>query len=101
SLTAVSNPLLAPATSNTLAVTPAAAAQLAFTAQPSNTTAGTSITPPVQVSIEDSYGNVVTADNSTTVTVAIGFNPGGGVLSGTLTQTVSAGVASFNNLSIT
>jgi hypothetical protein len=34
------------------------------------------------------------------VTVAIGTNPSGGMLSGTLTVTVSNGVASFGDLSI-
>src|SRR5689334_1455299 len=46
------------------------------------------------------FGNVVTGDSSTSVTVAIGTNPGGGSLSGTLTRTVSAGKATFANLSV-
>jgi hypothetical protein len=73
---------------------------LAFTTQPSSTTAGAVISPSVQVSLEDGFGNVITSDNSTTVTLAIGSNPGGGTLSGTLTQTAVAGVASFNDVSI-
>ena len=36
----------------------------------------------VQVSVEDTYGNVITSDNSN-VTVAIGTNPGNGTLDGT------------------
>ena len=52
------------------------------------------------MSIEDSFGNLVTSDNSTTVTVALGANPGGSTLSGTLTQTATGGVATFNNLSL-
>ena len=78
---------------------PAAASKVAFTAQPSSTTAGASISPAVQVSVEDANGNVVTSDNSS-VTVAIGTNPGGGTLGGTLTVAAVNGVATFSNLSI-
>ena len=41
-----------------------------------------SITPAVTVLVQDANGNIVTTDNST-VTLAIGTNPGGGTLSGT------------------
>ena len=61
--------------------------------------AGASITPAVQVSVEDAYGNVVTSDTSS-VTLAIGTNPGGGTLGGTLTVAAVNGVATFSNLSI-
>ena len=53
----------------------------------------------MQVSVEDANGNVVTSDNSS-VTVAIGTNPGGGTLGGTLTVAAVNGVATFSNLSI-
>jgi hypothetical protein len=76
------------------------ATQLVFTQQPTNSGVGSTITPAVQVTEEDAYGNVETGDNATQVTVAIGTNPSGGTLSGTLTETVSAGVATFSNLSI-
>src|SRR5262249_46758583 len=76
-------------------------AQLLFVQQPGDTTAGQAITPAVQVAIVDpSTGNPITFDNTDTVTVAIGNNPGSGTLSGTLTVTVSGGVATFSNLSI-
>ena len=76
-----------------------AATHLAFTVQPANEGAGASITPTVQVSIEDASNNVVTtATNS--VTVAIGTNAGSGTLSGTLSVNAVAGVAMFPNLSI-
>ena len=52
------------------------------------------------VLVEDAYGNLVSSDNTDTVTVAIGANPGSGVLSGTTTVTVSGGVATFSNLAI-
>src|SRR5712691_4935430 len=84
-----------PATA-TVTVTPS---QLAFTVQPTDVVAGAPITPAVQVSIEDANGTVVnTATNA--VTIAIGTNPGGGTLSGTVTANAVAGVATFSNLSI-
>jgi hypothetical protein len=52
------------------------------------------------VAVVDQYGNVVTGVNSDTVTLSIGVNPGGGTLSGTLSVTVSGGVATFGDLSI-
>ena len=47
----------------------------------------------------DQFGNLVTDDNSN-VTLALGANPGGGTLSGTLTAAASGGIATFNNLSV-
>jgi hypothetical protein len=41
-----------------------------------------------------------TNDNSDTITLSIGANPGGSTLSGTLTVTVVGGVATFADLSI-
>ncbi len=72
---------------------------LAFTAQPSNTVVGSTITPPVQVSVEDPDGVVVLTDNSI-VTVALWANPGNGTLLGTLSEAAVNGVATFGNLSI-
>ena len=46
---------------------------------------------------QDQFGNLETGDNSTVVTVAL--NSGSGPLQGTLTATVSGGVATFTNLS--
>ena len=97
-LKATSGALTSP-TSTTFNITPGTATQLVFTAQPTNTTAAASITPSVQVSIEDAQGNVVTSSTSA-VTLAIGTNPAGGTLSGTLTQNAVAGVATFSGLSI-
>jgi len=90
---------LAGATSAPFNVT-APGTHLAFNQQPSKTAAGAAISPAVVVQVLDAIGNVVTSDNSVQVTIAIGANPGGGTLSGTATITVSAGVASFGNLSI-
>jgi hypothetical protein len=52
------------------------------------------------VAVVDQFGDIVTSDDSDTVTVAIGNNPSGGTLSGTLTETVSHGIATFSDLSI-
>jgi hypothetical protein len=81
-------------------VNPAAAHHLLFLQGPTDTAAGQTITPAVTVAVVDQFGNVVTDDNSDTVTLTIGTNPSGGTLSGTLTVTVSGGIATFDDLSI-
>src|SRR5437763_13752811 len=86
-------------TSAAFAVTPGAAAQLAFTTQPSSTPAGAAITPAVQVTARDALGNTVPGFTGA-VTVAIGANPAGGTLSGTTTMTAVAGVATFPKLAV-
>jgi hypothetical protein len=86
--------------SASVAVSPAAASKLAFSQQPANTPIGSVITPPVMVQVQDQFGNRVTSDNSHQVVLTIGSNPGGGALGGTVSKTVSAGVATFNNLTI-
>jgi hypothetical protein len=50
------------------------------------------------VAVVDQFGNILTSDDSDTVTLTIGSNPSGGTLSGTLT--VSGGIATFSDLSI-
>jgi hypothetical protein len=86
--------------SASVTVNPAAADHLLFLQQPTDTAAGQTITPAVTVEVVDQFGNVVTSDNSHTVTLAIGTNPSGGTLSGTLTVTVVNGVATFSDLFI-
>jgi hypothetical protein len=86
--------------SATTKVTPAAANHLVFSQQPSAATAGSVIAPAVTVKILDQYGNLLNTDNTDTVTISLATNPAGGTLSGTLTATVSGGVATFSNLSI-
>ena len=87
------------ATSNPITLTAGAAARLAFTAQPTNTTAGSAIAPPVQVTIQDALGQTVTGATNP-VTITLGTNPGPGTLSGTATVNAVSGVATFANLSI-
>jgi hypothetical protein len=87
-------------TSGTVAVSAAAASKLVFGQQPSNVAVGATITPAVTVRVLDTFGNLVSSDNTDQVTVALGSNPGSGTLGGTTTVTVSGGVATFSGLSI-
>src|SRR5204863_70675 len=80
-----------------ITVNPAAAKQLAFLQQSSNTVAGSAIAPAVSAQVQDQYGNVVTSSTAT-ITMAIGTNAGGGTLSGTTSVSASGGIATFNNL---
>ncbi|HEY7685935.1 MAG TPA: hypothetical protein VH833_07525, partial [Gemmatimonadales bacterium] len=97
-LTASSGALTA-AISDPFDITTGAAALLAFTVQPTTTSAGGTITPLVDVTVRDAVGNTVTSFTGN-VTVAIGANPAGGFLSGTTTEAAVAGVATFADLSI-
>ena len=82
----------------TLTVGPGPATHLGFAPVPSPTAGGV-MTPPVTVSIYDALGDLVTTA-TTSVTLAIGANGSGAVLSGTTTVAAVAGVATFSNLSI-
>ncbi|MBE7454169.1 MAG: hemagglutinin [Kofleriaceae bacterium] len=90
---------LTPATSATFGITPAAAATLAFTIQPTTSTAGVAFTPAVTVTARDAFGNTATSFTGA-VALAIGTNPGGGSLAGAAAETAVAGVAVFAGLSI-
>ena len=85
-------------TAGPFGVSPAAASQLIVTTQPTSpVTTGESFS--LAVSVEDRFKNPVT-NYSGTLTAAISVNPGGGTLGGTLTATVSQGVATFSDLTI-
>src|SRR5205823_336099 len=88
---------LSGATSAGFNITPGTAGQLAFTVQPTNSTAGATITPAVQVTARDAQGNTATGFTGS-VTLAIGANPGSGTLAGTTTINAVAGVATFSTL---
>jgi subtilisin family serine protease len=79
------------------AITPAGAPRLSFTVQPGAATAGSAMTPAVQVTARDSLGNTFTSFAGD-VTIALGANPGGGTLSGTATVPAVLGVATFTTL---
>jgi hypothetical protein len=94
-----SSPGLTDGVSTAFNVTTVPATHLVFTTEPSNVTAGSAIGPAVVVTAQDGLGN---PDPSFTgaVTIAIGSNPSGGVLGGTVTTNAIAGVATFGTLSI-
>src|SRR5260370_3525238 len=75
------------------------ATALVFSVQPTNTVAGSAITPDVQVTAQDGSGNTATGFTGN-ITVAIGTNPSSGILSGTKTLAAVAGVGTFAGLSI-
>jgi hypothetical protein len=70
--------------------------KLAFMVQPANVVTGAAISPAVQVAVQDSTGNTVTA---ATNPVTLGLTAGTG-LGGTLTVTPQNGVATFSNLTL-
>lgn len=72
---------------------------LRFTVQPSNATAGNIITPAIQVTVFDSLGAPDSAF-ANPISIAIGINPVGGNLSGTLSVTPVHAIASFGDLVI-
>ena len=87
------------ADSGSILVNAGTAASLAFQTQPTDTAPGQPITPAVTVEVQDDFGNVVTTSTAS-ITLAIGTNPGGGTLGGTLTQSSVNGIATFDDLSI-
>jgi hypothetical protein len=99
--TTSSGPVLQPDESTPFNIVPGPAKSLVFSAQPTTTIAGTTITPAVTVTAKDVQGNTATGFSGN-VTVAIGSNPGGGTLSGTKIVAAVAGTATatFSDLSI-
>jgi hypothetical protein len=88
---------LAAATSTTFDINAGPMSELVFTVPPSAAMAGAAITPAVQVTARDAMGNTATSFTGS-VTIAIGTNPGGAVLSGTTSVNAVAGVATFSSL---
>src|SRR5947207_12213938 len=72
---------------------------LSFAVQPSTATAGNIITPPIQVVVSDSLGNVDSTFIAA-ITITIGVNPVGGNLFGTTSVRPVHGIAQFGELSI-
>ncbi len=91
---------MTPATSSSFTITVGAASQLAFIAEPGFGVSGSVFITQPFVAVQDAFGNTVTTDTST-VTLAIGTNPGGGTLSCTSTSlSATSGVAGFANCTI-
>ena len=76
-----------------------AAAQLAFTVQPTESLVRLQIRPGVQVAIEDALGNPVRGARGS-VTVALGANPSGATLQGMTIETAPDGIARFNGIAV-
>ena len=85
---------------STVTIDAGTATKLAYSQEPTNTVAGSSITPAITVQIRDANGNVVTTDNSTTVSLAINANPGSGTLTGGGLVTAVNGLATFSGVSV-
>ena len=87
-------------TSKNVTVVPAAASEMQWVSDASNTTAGAKMSP-MSLQLFDEYGNVATNDNST-VTLSVN-GPEGGTLTGTLSAKVTKGkgIATFNNVVLT
>ncbi|MGE5745130.1 MAG: beta strand repeat-containing protein, partial [Gemmatimonadota bacterium] len=90
---------LTAATSAAFNVAVGPAASLAFLVQPTSTAGGVAIAPAVQVEVRDAGGNRVTTA-TTSISLAIGTNPTGGVLSGGGPIAAVSGVATFPSVSI-
>ena len=88
------------ATSATFNIMPGLATHLAFSQQPGNPVVGAAIAPAVTVQILDANNNLVSTDNSDSVTLKLASNPTGATLGGSTTATVSGGVATFSTLSV-
>ena len=88
---------LTQATATGIPVSSGTAAKLIVQSQPSQAvTAGVPFTNQPVIHEEDQFGNLETNDSSTVVTAALASGPG--ALAGTLTATVSGGVATFSNI---
>ncbi len=93
SVTDPTDSITTPVVGNPFSITAGVPAQLKFIQQPGNGTGGTALTTQPTVQIEDASGNPIPGDSST-VTLAIGTNPGNGALSG-CTSTTTNGLATF------
>jgi len=87
------------AASDTFDVTAGVPTRLAFLRQPSGAPAGDTISPAVQVAVQDVLGNIVLVA-SDSIALAIAANPGAASLGGTAVRRADAGVATFPGLSI-
>jgi adhesin/invasin len=79
---------------------PSSANKLAFTQQPSNTTAGQALTPPAVAQLQDASGNAA-AVAGVVITLKLNGSGNAGALAGDTAVTDSNGRASFTGLSVT
>lgn len=91
--------LTSPTNATPFTITHGAADHLAFATQPSSVAEGANFGP-VVVDVDDAFGNLVT-NNASSVTLGIASGgPAGASITGSTTIAASAGVATFNNLSL-
>jgi len=83
------------ANAGALAMVAGAANKLSFMQEPTDATAGATLSPSVTVQVQDQYSNNL-SPSGTSITLA----PSTSSLNGTLTQSTSSGVATYNNLSM-
>src|SRR5205814_793113 len=72
-----------------------AANKLAFSQQPTDTTAGSAFSPAVTVLIQDQFGNPTTSGATVGISISV---PGVFTGASTLSVSASSGIATFNNL---
>ena len=75
-------------------------AQLAFSVQPSNVTAGVGISPAIQVAVQDAQGNATSSAPGITVAIKPSTGTAGAHLRGTATISAAGGVATYTTLSV-
>lgn len=90
---------LTSAVSSSFDVSPAAASRLTFITQPGNSVILRPIVPPVQIAVEDDFGNRVTSAIRP-ISIVLENNPGGAALSGTTLRSPASGLATFDDLSL-
>jgi hypothetical protein len=90
---------LTAAASQSIMISPAAAAKLAITQQPSTGKTGVAFTPGFLVKVEDAFGNIVTSDAST-IMLALDTFPSGAIASGTLSAKAVKGIATLSNVRV-
>jgi hypothetical protein len=88
-----------PVASATFSIQPAAPVKLRYLSNTPNPKRNQTISPSVRVAISDAFNNTVPLAG-VPVSIALGQNPAGGALTGTLTRNTSSGVATFNDLKI-
>jgi len=71
--------------------------KLAFSVQPSTSTAGLALSPAIEIEVRDASDNLVPSARNA-VTLSFAANPGAGTLAGTRTVAAVNGIASFSGL---
>src|SRR5262249_12879544 len=87
--------VVTPLASVSFTVSPAAAASLSFTQQPTNVVAGVAIAPAVQVRVADAFGNAVSGTSVSLALAGSGTLTGGGAVASN-----ASGIAGFGGLSV-